>query len=112
MIRLAMKICNMILTENQQKFSIKTDKYEYPTSKEAIPLSRSQIIEQNKFTYSLLGKALEKQTEKQVDALPSLNLSDKTDELKQIERIFPNNLLTNVINDRAKKKLNNKIVSN
>ena len=38
MIRLAMKICNMILTENQQEFSIKTDKYEYPTGKEAIPL--------------------------------------------------------------------------
>ena len=61
-----------------------------------------QIIEQNKFTHSLLGKALEKQTEKQVDALPSLNLSAKTDDLKQIENIFPKNLLTNVINDRAK----------
>ena len=61
-----------------------------------------QIIEQNKFTHSLLGKALEKQTEKQVDELPSLNLSAKTDDLKQIENIFPKNLLTNVINDRAK----------
>ena len=69
-------------------------------------------MEKSKFTYSLLGKVLEKQTEKQVDALPSLNLSDKTDELKQTERIFPNNLLTNVINDRAKKSLNYKIVSN
>ena len=61
-----------------------------------------QIIEQNKFTHSLLGKALEKQTEKQADELPSLNLSAKTDDLKQIENIFPKNLLTNVINDRAK----------
>ena len=75
-------------------------------------MSRSPIIEQNKFTYSFLGKALEKQTEEQVDALPSLKLSDKTDELKQIEIIFPNNLLTNMINDRAKKSLNYKIVSN
>ena len=31
----------------------------------------------------------EKQTEKQVDALKFLNLSNKTDELKQIEGIFP-----------------------
>ena len=82
--------------------SSKIDKYEYPKGKETTPFSRSQVIEKSKFTYSLLGKALEKQTEKQVDALPSLNLSAKTDDLKQIENIFPKNLLTNVINDRAK----------
>ena len=43
------------------------------------------MIEQAKLTYSALEKALEKQTEKQVDALKCLSLSDKTgfsDELK------------------------------
>ena len=34
----------------------------------------------NNTTKQILGKALEKQTEKQVDALRSLNLFDKTDE--------------------------------
>ena len=48
-----------------------------------------QIVEQAKFTYSPLGKALEKQTEKQVGALRSLDVSNKKGELKQIEGIFP-----------------------
>ena len=42
-----------------------------------------------KFTYSPSGKALEKLAEKQVDALKSLIVSNKTDELKLIEGIFP-----------------------
>ena len=54
-----------------------------------LPSGQSQIRQQAKFTYSPLGKSFEKQTEKQVDALKSLNLSNKTDELKQIEGIFP-----------------------
>ena len=37
-----------------------------------------EIKEQAKFTYSPLGKALEKQT----DVLKSLNLSNETDKLK------------------------------
>ena len=44
--------------------------------------------EHSKSTYSPLGKALEKQTKKQVDASKSLNFSNKIDELKQIESIF------------------------
>ena len=48
-----------------------------------------QIVEQAKFTYSPLGKALEKQTEKQVGALRSLDFSNKKGELKQTEGIFP-----------------------
>ena len=43
--------------------------------------NQSQIIEEAKFTYSPLNKALEKQTEKQVDALKLLNLSNKRDAL-------------------------------
>ena len=52
------------------------------TGKEILPSNQSQIIEQTNFTYSHLGRALEKQIEKQVDALKSLNLSNKADELK------------------------------
>ena len=38
----------------------KIDKYEYLTGKEILPSNQQQIIEQAKFTYSLLGKAFEK----------------------------------------------------
>ena len=40
----------------------KIDKYEYLTGEETLPSNQQQIIEQAKFTYSPLGKALEKQT--------------------------------------------------
>ena len=42
----------------------KTDKYEYLAGEEILPSNRKQIIEEAKFTYSPLGRALEKQTEK------------------------------------------------
>ena len=54
----------------------KLDKYEYLTGEEILPSNQQQIIQQAKFNYSPLGKALEKQRktiedqgEKQVDAL-------------------------------------------
>ena len=72
-------------------------KYEYLTGKEMLPSNRSQTRKQAKFTYSPLGKVLKKQTEEQVDALWSLNISDKTDELKQIKSIFPQNQVNNFI---------------
>ena len=37
------------------------------------------------------------QTEKHVDALTSLTIFNKRDELKEIEGIFPKNLLNNLI---------------
>ena len=40
----------------------KIDKYEYLTGQEMLPYSPSQIIQHAKFTYSLLGKELKKQT--------------------------------------------------
>ena len=40
----------------------KIDKYEYLTGEETLPSDQRQIIEQAKFTYSHLGKTLEKQT--------------------------------------------------
>lgn len=58
------------------------------------------MTEKSKFTYSPLGKALEKQTKKQVDALKFLNLSNKEDELKQIKHILAQNQLNDLINDK------------
>ena len=52
----------------------KIDKYEYLTGEEILPSNRRQIIEQAKFANSPLGKALEKQAEKQVGALKSLDV--------------------------------------
>ena len=39
----------------------KLDKYEYLTGEEVLPSNQQQIIQQAKFNYSPLGKALEKQ---------------------------------------------------
>ena len=39
----------------------KLDKYEYLTGEEILPSNQQQIIQQAKFTYSPLGKTLEKQ---------------------------------------------------
>ena len=39
----------------------KIDNYEYLTGEKILPSNQQQIIEQAKFTYSPLGKALEKQ---------------------------------------------------
>ena len=63
----------------------KIDKYEYLTGEEILPSNQRQIIEQAKFAYSPLGKAFEKQTEKQVGAIKSLKPSNK---LKRIEVYF------------------------
>ena len=38
----------------------KINNYEYLTGNEILPSNQEQIIEQAKFTYSLLGKAFEK----------------------------------------------------
>ena len=62
-----------------------------------MPSNQKQIIEQVKFVCSPLGKSFEKQTEKQAGALKSLDLSNKKDELKQIEGIFPQNLMNDLI---------------
>ena len=42
----------------------KIDMYEYLTSEEILPSNQKQIIEQDKLTYSTLGKASEKQTKR------------------------------------------------
>ena len=51
-----------------------------------------------------MGKSFEKQTEIQVDAIKSVNRSfGKTYELKQIENIFPQNIVNKMISDKLKK---------
>ena len=49
---------------------------------------RVMKVKQSRFAYFSLEKALEKQSEKQVGAIKSLGLSNKKDELKQIDPIF------------------------
>ena len=65
--------------------SAKLHKYEYITGEDILPSNQQQIIEQEKFTYSPLGKAFEKQIktiedqgEKQVNALENLKPKKET----------------------------------
>ena len=62
----------------------KIHKYEYLTGEDILPSNQQQIIEQAKFTYSLLGKAFEKQIKaiedqegKQIDAIENLKDTNK-----------------------------------
>ena len=83
----------------------KLDKYEYLTGEEILPSNQQQIIQQAKFNYSPLGKAIEKQIktikdqgEKQVVALESLKASDK--KLPPIKDFIPTeNLNPEIINE-------------
>ena len=79
--------------------SRKINKFEYLTDKEMLPYNRSQMIEQAKFTYSPLRKALKKQTRTK---LQSSSLSNKKYELNQIESIFPKNQVNDLITDKLK----------
>ena len=85
--KLKVKNYNMILTEKQQK-------YQHYHLEKFVNMNILQVkkycllIEQTNFAQFTLGKASEKQTEKQISALKSLHLSTKKDELKQIEGIF------------------------
>ena len=83
----------------------KLDKYEYLTGEEILPSNQQQIIQQAKFNYSPLGKAIEKQIktiqdqgEKQVVALESLNVPNK--KLSSIKDFIPiENLNPEIINE-------------
>ena len=82
-----MKKCNKILTEAAKISALssgKIEKYEYFTGEEILPFNQRQIIERAQFAYSPLRKAFEKQ----VNAIKSLDISNKKDELKQIEIIL------------------------
>ena len=83
----------------------KFDKYEYLTGEEILPSNQQQLIQQVKFNYSPLGKALEKQRktfkdqgEKQVVALESLKAPEK--KLPPINDFIPiENLNPEIINE-------------
>ena len=86
----------------------KIHKYEYLTGEDILPSNQEQIIEQEKFTYSTLGKAFEKQIKtiedqgkKQLDAFNTLNTLKSNNQLA-IEDVIPKNALNN---DVAKKEL-------
>ena len=55
------------------------------------------IIEQAKF------KAFKEQMKEQLKAIKDLHISDKTNELKQIEGIIPQNLLNDLNRDKLNK---------
>ena len=69
------------------------DKYEYLTGEEILPLNQQQIIQQAKFNYSPLGKALEKQIK---------TIEDQGK--KQVKAIQDNKQLVNVNKDDYKNK--------
>ena len=80
----------------------KIHKYEYLTGEDILPSNQQQIIEQARFTYSLLGKAFQKQLktiedqgQKQVEVLNIL----KTNNQLTNEDVIPLN------NDKARKEL-------
>ena len=83
----------------------KFDKYEYLTGEEILPSNQQQLIQQAKFNYSPLGKALEKQRktvkdqgEKHVVALESLKPPNK--KLPPIKDFVPmENLNPEIINE-------------
>ena len=85
-----MKNYKLIVTEKQEKYlqyhqliniliNGKIDKYEYLTGKVKMPTDQIQFIEEGKFTYPNLEKALEKETEEEKEALEYLKRSSKTD---------------------------------
>ena len=98
----------------------KIDKYEFRTGEEILASDQSVIIELSKFTYSSLGKALEKQIKttenqgiKQVEALKSLK-PEESQILESIEGVFTKKIKNNetkyeMITLNEKKKLNEKI---
>ena len=72
----------------------KLDKYEYLNGEEILPSNQQQIIQQAKFNYSPLGKALEKQIK---------TIEDQ--EEKQVKAIQDNKQLVNINKDDYKDKL-------
>ena len=60
-----MKTCSVILLNRSTEISAlssgKIDKCEYLTGEEILPWDQRRLIEQTELTYSLIGKAFEKQ---------------------------------------------------
>ena len=102
----------------------KIDKYEYLTGEEILPSNQQQIIQQDKFTYSPLGEAFEKQIKtienqgkKQVKAiqdnkqLVNININKDDDYKNKLLLSKEREIFKNIYNKRLDKteELNNKI---
>ena len=111
-----MKNYNMTLIEKLQKYQLDHQTELISMSilqvKKCDLLIKKKITEKTKFTYSPLGKAFGKQTKEQVKAIKDLNISDKASELEQIESIFSQNALNDLISNKRKKSLSYKTVLN
>ena len=74
------------------------DKYEYFTGEEILPSDQSGIIEQNKFTYSLLGKAfanpIKKMEDKKKAHAKALEVLKPILQKLTIKDVIPQNILT------------------
>ena len=96
----------------------KIDKYEYLTGEEILPSNQQQIIQQAKFNYSPLGKAIEKQIktikdqgEKQVKAIQDKQIVNKYDYKDKLLLSKEREIFKNIYNKRLDRieELNNKI---
>ena len=85
---------NREATEISALSSGKLDKFEYLTGEEIVPSNQQQIIQQAKFNYSPLGKAIEKQRK---------TIEDQGKE--QVKAIQENNQLVSINEDDYKDKL-------
>ena len=56
------------------------------------------MFQVKKYYLLIKEKAFEKQTEKQVGTLQSLDLSNEKDEIKQTDGIYPQNLMNALLN--------------
>ena len=106
MIRLEMKKLQYDINRQVAEVSAlscgKIDKNKYLTGEEILLFNKRQIIQQANFAYCPLEKAVEKETEKQIDAINTRDISNKKDEVKQIESIFPLNLMNDLIRANLK----------
>ena len=90
----------------------KFDNYEYLTGNEILPFNQQQIIEQAKFTFSLLEKAFEKQIrtiedqgKKQIEALKDLKPEEQTEAIKYEPKEKNNQSIATIIfNDLINKR--------
>ena len=80
----------------------KIDKYDILTGEEILSSVQRRVIKQAKFTYSPLGKALEKQRKtienqviKQAEDLKASKSEENKGDIKSIEGIFPKDMRTN-----------------
>ena len=85
----------------------KIDKFEYLTGEQILPSNQRQIIEQAKFAYSPLGKAIQKQIKsiedrgrKQDEAIKALKPEDDQ-ELESIEGCFPKKMRNNEVKKKT-----------